>query len=169
MNWKEQHVTLERALEKVDEARFFLARMEDHGGNWPEFGYYLSAFLSAFRSIHYRLCCLGAGDRVKCLSDSDKEVNFLIQARDAEVHKEGVGIVLTVASAGPWAHSPWGPSPWRASPWRASPWDDDDPENVRKLWKFKEGYKDVVNLGRHCLQVTEALVQRISAEGSAGG
>src|SRR5687768_12174024 len=46
---------LERSRRKVAEASFFLDRMDRTAGRHPEFGYFLSAFLSAVRSTGYVL------------------------------------------------------------------------------------------------------------------
>jgi hypothetical protein len=44
---------LERSRRKVAEATFFLRRMSETKGRHPEFGHYLSAFLSALRSVGF--------------------------------------------------------------------------------------------------------------------
>lgn len=44
---------LERSRRKVAEAAFFLDRLLETKGRHPEFGYYLSAFLSALRSVGF--------------------------------------------------------------------------------------------------------------------
>jgi hypothetical protein len=44
-----------RTCRKLDEASFFLDRMRDSTGQYPEFGFYLSAFLSALRSVGFVL------------------------------------------------------------------------------------------------------------------
>jgi hypothetical protein len=46
---------LERSRRKINEAAFFLDRISESRGNHPEFGYYLSAFLSAVRSVGFVL------------------------------------------------------------------------------------------------------------------
>ena len=46
---------LERSRRKVAEAAFFLDRIQETNGRQPEFGYLLSAFLSAVRSIGWVL------------------------------------------------------------------------------------------------------------------
>ena len=46
---------LERSHRKVTEAAFFLDRLSETKGRHPEFGYYLSAFLSALRSVGFVL------------------------------------------------------------------------------------------------------------------
>jgi len=42
---------LHRSQRKLDEAAFFLTQLREGEGKEPEFGYYLSAFLSALRSV----------------------------------------------------------------------------------------------------------------------
>ena len=46
---------LDRSRRKVAEAAFFLDRIRETNGRQPEFGYFLSAFLSAARSIGWVL------------------------------------------------------------------------------------------------------------------
>jgi hypothetical protein len=89
--------------EKVAEARFFVERMieaDTKSDNQP-FGYYLSAFLNAFRSIAYRAFRFAARtqggparDELKAKIKAAADLQFLTHARDVEVHQDGVTLVL---------------------------------------------------------------------------
>lgn len=92
-----------RAYEKIEESLFFLDQMESYGLQQREFGYCLSAFLSAFKSIGDTLRN-SPGNRqakksvemaVRSFRESNPKVNFLMKQRDVEVHREGVGILMT--------------------------------------------------------------------------
>lgn len=171
---KKQDVSFDRVLEKLDEARFFLERMENHKEQWPEFGYYLSAFVSAFASIFYRLNCLGAGNEVSSFKESHKDVAFLTLpeegARHREVHREGIPLVsgyeVSAASTGPWASSLFR-GPFRGA-FRASPWEETQ-GSVHRVWRFKHGSRDVIKLCRDALQATREFVEAVAPAASVGG
>ena len=89
--------------EKIAEARFFLERMTeaDAKSDHQPFGYYLSAFLNAFRSIAYRFFAFTARtqgrparDQLRAKVQADGDLQFLTDARDVEVHQDGVTLVL---------------------------------------------------------------------------
>jgi len=89
-----------RLLKKIGEAQFFLEKMRGSNESPQELGFYLSAFLSALKSIEY-LAPLTSRDRqaeirkgISQLRDNHAALNYLLEARDAEVHREGVGLVL---------------------------------------------------------------------------
>jgi len=83
----------ERVFEKIEESRFFLARMADYEKRDQEFGYCLSAFLSGFKSIVCRLeRSVGRTilPTVRQRLHSDPDIDFLCRARDIEVHSNGL-------------------------------------------------------------------------------
>jgi bacterioferritin-associated ferredoxin len=82
---------VERVLQKIDESRFFLRRMHEHD-TLPEFGYYLSAFLSALNSV-VELCAACSRHAAEQMM-SDPDIAFLMTQRNVEVHRNGVDIVL---------------------------------------------------------------------------
>lgn len=95
--------TADSIWEKVAEARFFLERMTDADAksDHQPFGYYLSAFLNAFRSIAYRAFRFTARahgrparDKLKAKVEAAADLKFLTEARDVEVHQDGVTLVL---------------------------------------------------------------------------
>jgi hypothetical protein len=91
----------ERVFDKVRECRFFLARMADYErtGEVENFLFCLSAFLSAFRSIAYRLYGVTENQRGKAAKvtlrkelHAHPQVGFLISRSNVEVHEDGVKV-----------------------------------------------------------------------------
>jgi hypothetical protein len=90
-----------RIDKKLREARFFLGRMAERAqmafGDHEEFDFYLSAFLSAGRSVDYRLRHEEAAAYTtfrnswdSALSPDDQRlVKFLVDDRNVEVHESG--------------------------------------------------------------------------------
>ncbi len=93
-------VPAERLPNKMRECAFFLGCMEQHLQEPEVFGYYLSAFLSALKSIEYLTRSVGkdAAKKVKALRQNNRGLDFLFDARDVEVHREGVAITMTIGS-----------------------------------------------------------------------
>jgi len=98
-------VTSGGVLQKVAACRFFLRGMEEHGRcEQPpeEFGFLLSAFLSALKSIEYLTPQVNPSRRkqieaaIEQLRVVRPELNFLLNAGDAEIHRKGVEVVLTI-------------------------------------------------------------------------
>jgi hypothetical protein len=79
---------IERARAKISESRFFLDEMEKNKLNAKEFGYNLSAFLSAFKSI----ADLSPRAEVESLRRSDSEIDFLMEQRNVEVRRNDCGV-----------------------------------------------------------------------------
>ena len=90
------NISEERLKGKVSECEFFLERMKG-SSHVDEFGYFLSAFLSAFKSCVY-LGLTRAGknfaQELQRLRDKSHDVDCLLEARDVEVHREGIHIWL---------------------------------------------------------------------------
>jgi hypothetical protein len=97
----------DRVRKKIQECSFFFKKM-DEIANSPaaEFGFYLSAFLSALKSIEY-LAPLAEADRkrqrhIKAelakLRETHPTLDHLLTIRDAEVHREGVEIIMDFAT-----------------------------------------------------------------------
>ena len=90
-----------RIDKKLREAHFFLGKMLERAqmafGDHEEFDFYLSAFLSAGRSVDYRLRHEQGGTYVtfragwdSTLSQDDQRlVKFLVDDRNVEVHESG--------------------------------------------------------------------------------
>lgn len=161
-----------RVWEKVRESRFFLTLMTDHEGEPEKFGFCLSAFLSAFRSIAYQLIRYTkitrgqqAKEGLKGLLDSRPNIDFLKQARDVEVHQDGVTILRTfsfpVSEAIPerW-RSRWDPKPGR--------WDSRSAPARTQLrhrgWQFADHTAhDVIGLCSHSMDEVEEIVRQTLA------
>jgi hypothetical protein len=90
-----------RIDKKLREARFFLGKMLERAqmafGDHEEFDFYLSAFLSAGRSVDYRLRheqgstykTFRAGWDNRLSQDDERLVKFLVDDRNVEVHESG--------------------------------------------------------------------------------
>ncbi len=88
-------------LEKINECGFFLDLMSsyEHSGQIKSLLYCLSAFLSAFRSIIFRLSgvtshppYVGAKTLLKAYLQAHPQVTFLRDASNVEVHEDGVTV-----------------------------------------------------------------------------
>jgi hypothetical protein len=102
----------ERVLDKVRESRFFLVQMDNHEKalDTEKFLYCLSAFLSAFRTITFRLYGVTehkhSKEKARLLLSQLKnhpEIGFLMSRRDVEVHEDGAVVFqrFTVHAADP--------------------------------------------------------------------
>jgi hypothetical protein len=104
---KKLQITPDRVRKKIQECSFFFRKM-DETANDPaeECGFYLSAFLSALKSIEY-LAPLADADRKRqkqIKAELDKlrkthpSLNYLLTVRDVEVHREGVEIAMDLVT-----------------------------------------------------------------------
>jgi hypothetical protein len=89
----------ERVFDKVNECQFFLVLMAESEKEPEKFMYFLSAFLSAFRSVCYRLFGVVGKQRgpagkaaLRSQLDSNARIAFLSGRRDTEVHSDGVKV-----------------------------------------------------------------------------
>jgi hypothetical protein len=92
---------LSRVHKKLAEAQFFLGKMEDQErriiGDREPFDYYLSAFLSAARTVDYRLRHEQATTYpawrttwdARLAPEEDSLIKFMIDDRNVEVHESG--------------------------------------------------------------------------------
>lgn len=158
-----------RIREKVRESRFFLTLMRDYEGDPEKFGFCLSAFLSAFRSIAYQLVRYTKTTRgaeakntlMKLLS-SRPNIDFLKRARDVEVHADGV-VILRAFS---FSVSDTMPERWR-SRWDPKPgrWElRSRPAHVQlrhQGWQFADhAAHDLIELCRDSLNELEEIVRQ---------
>ncbi len=99
-------ITPDRVRKKIRECLFYVEKMEE-AANDPgeEFGFYLSAFLSSLKSIE-NLAPLADHKRqmeirneIRNLRNNHPPLNYLLTVRDAEVHREGVQIVMDLMAA----------------------------------------------------------------------
>jgi hypothetical protein len=161
-----------RVWEKVRESRFFLTLMMHYEGEPEKFGFCLSAFLSGFRSIAYRLMRFTAMTRgrrdmeaLKKRLDSRRDIDFLRGARDVEVHGDGVVILrafsFSVSDSIPerwWSR--WNPKPSRWES-RSAP---AQVELRHRGWQFGDhAVRNVIELCRHSLDEVEEIVRQTLA------
>jgi hypothetical protein len=177
MSRKRAFITKPRVFRKIAECHFFLREMERrerYQSERPEeFGYNLSAFLSALRSVEWfgRLVVSKRSseiaNRIGQLRQETHELDYLLNAGDAEVHREGVSVILTLASpVGPPRDSFTFPSrrPGRKVQGRSDPppceppsaWLYRPPDAYR--WSFEDTRaRAVVQACRIALEVLERL------------
>src|SRR6266403_1279189 len=102
---KKLHITPDRLRKKLEECSFFFRKMEETADNPAnEFGFYLSAFLCAIKSVvdlaplvdrnHERQV---RGD-LRQLQENYPSLKYLLAVRDAEVHQEGANIKMGVST-----------------------------------------------------------------------
>ena len=89
----------DRVLDKVREARFFLVQMASYEQalDTEKFLYCLNAFISAFRTIAFRLYGVtenlsGPGGKrtLKCQLHGHAEIKFPVERTNVELHEDGV-------------------------------------------------------------------------------
>jgi len=101
---KPLNIPEERVSGKLAECDFFLSQMKD-ATNVQEFGYYLSAFLSALKTFTdlglMRTHGKGASEALLQLRKKSRDLDSLLSSRDVEVHREGVRIWRYKPSRGP--------------------------------------------------------------------
>ena len=113
------NVNIEGVEKKLREARFFLSKMSEHErmafGDKEPFDFYLSAFLSAARTVDYRLrheqAAIYPTWRTAWdgkLSEAQKSlIKFMVDDRNEEVHESGSSRVVKTEDRGlgPGTHS----------------------------------------------------------------
>jgi hypothetical protein len=112
-------MNIDRVEKKLREARFFLTKMREHErmafSDKEPFDFYLSAFLSAARTVDYRLRHEKAGIYTSwrtiwdaSLAVTEKNlIKFLVDDRNDEVHASGSSRVVKTENRelGPGTHS----------------------------------------------------------------
>jgi hypothetical protein len=90
-------ISEQRIKGKLAECEFFLKQMEE-SSDPQEFGYYLSAFLAAFRTFIdlglMRKYAKGTRQVLLQLRKNSSDLDRLLHSRNVEVHREGVRIWL---------------------------------------------------------------------------
>jgi hypothetical protein len=97
---RRMHLSPERVFRKIDECNFFLEQMQERQQNENQFSFCLSAFLTALASVAWFIPMAesdpGRRRRLKGqiarLEQTHPDLTYLLNARDAEVHREGVAI-----------------------------------------------------------------------------
>jgi hypothetical protein len=97
----EGNVDLSRVRKKLEEAGFFLDKMSEQEqrltGHRVPFDYYLSAFLSAGRTVDYRLCHEHKAIykpwrkawNARITPDENRLIKFMVDDRNDEIHESG--------------------------------------------------------------------------------
>jgi hypothetical protein len=167
----------DRVFDKVRECRFFLEQMTayERTQEIDKFLYCVSGFLSAFRTVAYRMYGVIENKKGKQARRAlqnrlhiHPEIGFLIQRSNVEVHEDGVlvyprFIVQVTASI---------PDRWK-SKWAAdnSKWQSrftsrfDDVVGVRRApgWQFAGNPKNLVDLCCDALTAMEECAQQALA------
>ncbi len=167
----------ERVLKKVAECNFFLEQMQQHEHEQDEFAYCLSAFLTALQSVAWvtPMADLKRGKQLRSeieqLAKTHPDLKYLLNARGAEVHREGVALTMSFGSSlspqqrgfrfpssrfqgryeGRFAHARFQP-PWSQSIYRPI---------YRHTWQFQDyPLRNIVAICRDCLNILNAVVTR---------
>lgn len=162
-----------RIDEKAAEARFFIERMKEsqQAHNGTVFGYYLSAFLNAFRSTAYRLYGVtrtrngeAAKTALKKQLHTNPQIGLLLSKSNVEIHENGVVIwqnnkIMVV----PKIEERW-PSRFKdrfhePERWQAR-WQSLETKLVFRGWQFVGEPPNLVELCRGGLQELEKYAQR---------
>jgi len=164
------------AVEKIEECEFFIRLAERHKTKPQEFGFYLSASLSAFYSILERLI-LTVLDRplrkrkkraeaLARLGLSSPEIAFLLDARNLEVHHEGVHIDL-VRRRDPLAPQPTVPRfGTRYGRFDDPLWTAPGPRAEKHWVFFKVPKSEAITLCRNALEQVQQLVSELAETGN---
>jgi hypothetical protein len=102
-----RHVPVDpgRVLKKFRECGFFLQMMEQREQNEDEFGFCLSAFLTALKSLSDLIPMADREHKVQLresieiIKDDNPDLKYLLGARDAEVHRDGVTLQLSLSTS----------------------------------------------------------------------
>lgn len=169
----------DRVLDKVREARFFLVQMASYEQalDTEKFLYCLSAFMSAFRTIAFRLYGVtenlkgpGAKRTLKCQLHGHAEIKFLIERTNVELHEDGVVVFQRYTTQ---VSSP-EPSRWR----RGSPHDGNrfrsnfgsrysEAVIVRQAagWQFAGSSQNLIELCHDGIEAMERIIRGVLATG----
>lgn len=172
----------DRVLDKVREARFFLVQMAgyEQALDTEKFLYCLSAFMSAFRTIAFRLYGVtenirGAGAK-RILKDQlygHWEIKFLLERTNVELHEDGVVVFQRYTAQ---VSSP-EPSRWT---WGArldvnrfrSHFGSRYSEAVivRRAagWQFAGSSKNLIELCHDGVEAMEGFIRQVLAAGTNG-
>lgn len=165
-----QMVGFQPALEKIQECKFFIALMERYEKEPKEFGFCLSAYLSAFRSIFERLKNTTpeiiprrmVRKEVANFLEFSPAINFLVKARNVEVHREGVRIELIRRLDPSIPRRPGARFSARLTRFE-DPFCSGPNRRVRRAWAFREMPKaEIVTLCRDSLESSQQLVIRLA-------
>jgi hypothetical protein len=110
---KHLQISPERVRKKIAECNFFLAQMHERQHDESEFSFCLSAFLAALSSVAW-LAPMAAPDlkrrkqlrrEIEHLAKTHADLRYLLSARHAEVHRDGVAITISFGTTLPAKHA----------------------------------------------------------------
>jgi hypothetical protein len=170
----------DRVFDKARECRFFLVQMAEYERalDIEKFLYCLSGFLSAFRTITYRLYGVTENRKGKPASralqnelHSHPEIGFLIQRSNVEVHSDGIVVhqkfTVHVSASIPdrWKSS-WAPDTDRW-PDRFAP--SNDSVEIRRAigWQFVGNPKNLIELCFDALNAMEEYARQAMVSASS--
>jgi len=162
-----------RVFKKVAACRFFLEQMQQHEDEENEFTYCLSAFLAALQSVAWLTPMADPKLRseIDQLVENHPDLKYLLNARHAELHRDGVSITMSFGSSlgtqprgfrfpssrfhsrfeGRLARSRFHPL-WAQSIYQP---------RYCHTWRFRDyPMENILQICRDCLDILEALVAR---------
>lgn len=157
----------QRVFDKIGECRFFLSLMAESENREPQkFMYFLSAFLSAFRTVCYRLYGVvgkqyGEAGKLalKTVLRSNTKITFLSSRRDTEVHSDGAKVWRRFNLQ--FAESMNAePSRWTRVFDRWSSRHKDGPRVMYRDWHFDGDNSNIIELCRDALDELEGIVRQ---------
>lgn len=164
----------ERVLDKVRECRFFLVHMDyyEKALDTEKFLYCLSAFMSAFRTIVFRLYGVtenrlgkAAEHRLKDQLYSHSEINFLIARTNVELHEDGVVVFqrFTVHASDPVPSvaDRFGRDADRFGSRFGSRYGDGVVVRRAVGWQFAENSKNLIELCHDALEAMEGFIRQV--------
>jgi hypothetical protein len=164
----------DRVFDKARECRFFLILMAEHEKalDIEKFLYCLSAFLSAFRTIAYRLYGVTENRKGKQASRAlqnqihiHPEIGFLIQRSNIEVHEDGVLVhqrftVHVTASIPDRWKSRWAPDTNKWQSRFTSRYADGVEVRRAEGWQFAGNPKNLIELCYDALNAMEECARQ---------
>lgn len=161
----------ERVLDKARECRFFLTQMAEYekAKDTEKFLYCLSAFMSAFRTIAFRLYGVAenrhgipAKHALKSQLHSNQEIAFLLERTNVELHEDGVVVFqrFTVRAADPSPATRERFAGRFVSRWG---WREGQGAVISRLdgWQFAENPKNLVELCHDALEAMEMFIRQV--------
>ena len=165
----------QRVQDKVREARFFLVEMAtyERAFDTEKFLYCLSAFMSAFRTIAFRL--YGVTENVKGVTAKNAlrsqlhghtHIKFLIERTNVELHEDGVVVFQRYYTAVSSSETlPWGTNLRRRDERFRSRFGSRYSEAVVVRqpagWQFAGSSKNLIELCHDALEAMEGFIRQV--------
>jgi hypothetical protein len=159
----------QRVADKVRECRFFLVEMAIHEKSLEteKFLYCLSAFLSSFRTVTYRLYGVtenklgkAAQEALKAQLRNNHDIHFLVRRTNVELHEDGAVVLqkYTIHAADP---IPSHDDTWfRTTKKPRSRFGSRHGVVIRRAagWQFAEDVKNIAKLCHDALEALEEII-----------